>query len=166
MDYGVICPCLRVKDLAASREFYESLGMEVIDEMSVEGLRVVLKSGYFRLALMTFLNENSLNFRGADVFAMHDRASKRLPGLEGEPVRRDPDDENGEGVSWATRDPDGNHIFLDTNPNDLGAANRESRISEILTATERQLEVHGASEDCLQAFRDGVLSKYGPLVVR
>ena len=42
------------------------------DEMSVEGLRVVLKSGYFRLALMTFLNENSLNFRGADVFAVHD----------------------------------------------------------------------------------------------
>ncbi len=29
MDYGLICPCLRVKDLAASTEFYESLGMEV-----------------------------------------------------------------------------------------------------------------------------------------
>ncbi len=161
MDYGVICPCLRVKDLAASRDFYESLGMEVIDEMSVEGLRVVLKSGYFRLALMTFLNENSLNFRGADVFDVHDRVSKRLPGLEGEPIRRGPNDENGEGVSWATRDPDGNHIFLDTNPSDLGAANRDSRIAEILTDTERQLEVHGASEDCLQAFRDSVLSKYG-----
>jgi len=163
VDYAVICPCLRVEDLAASREFYESLGMEVIDEMSVEGLRVVLKSGYFRLALMTFLNENSLNFRGADVIAMRDRASKRLPCLEGEPVRRGPDDKDGEGVSWATRDPDGNHVFLDTNPDDLGAANRESRIAEILTATERQLEVHGASEECLQAFRDGVLSKYGRL---
>ncbi len=159
MDYGVICPCLQVKDLAASTEFYESLGMEVIDEL--EGLRVVLKNGYFRLALMTFLDENSLNFRGADVFAMHDRASKRLPGLEGEPVRRGPDHENGEGASWATRDPDGNHIFLDTNPNDLGAANQESRIAEILADTERQLKVHGASAGCLRAFRDGVLSKYG-----
>ena len=161
MHYGVICPCLRVKDLAASREFYESLGMEVIDE--VEGLRVVLKSGYFRLALMTFLNENSLNFRGANVSAVHDEASKKLPGLEGEPIRRGPDHEHGEGESWATRDPDGNHIFFDTNPRDLGAADREARIAEILAATERQLEVHGASEDCLQAFRDGVLSKYGRL---
>ncbi|MCP5059325.1 MAG: VOC family protein [bacterium] len=161
MDYGVICPCIAVKNLAASRKFYESIGMEVIDEMTVDGLRVVLKSGYFRLALMTFLSENSLNFRGADVFATHNRASERLPGLSGQPVRRRPDDENGEGESWATHDPDGNHIFLDTNPTDLGAADRESRIAEILTATERQLEVHGASEDCLQAFRDGVLSKYG-----
>ena len=159
MNYGLVSPCLRVRDLAASREFYESLGMEVIDE--VEGLRVILKGGYFRLALMTFLNENSLNFRGADVFAVYDEASRRLPGLEGKPQRRGPGHEHGEGESWATRDPDGNHIFFDTNPMDLGASSRESRIAGILADTERQLEVHGASEACLRAFRENVLSKYG-----
>ena len=159
MDYGVITPCLRVKDLAAARAFYEALGMEVIDE--VEGLRVVLKSGYFRLSLMSFLDENSLNFRGADVFAVHEAATKRLPDLSGKPIARGPDHENGEGVSWATRDPDGNHVFFDTNPNDLGESTREGRIAWILEDTARQLEVHGADAACLRAFREHVLEPFG-----
>ena len=160
MEYALICPCVAVKDLAASKKFYEALGMEVIDEMTVEGLRVVLKNGHFRLALMTFLGENSLNFRGADVFAAHDQASKKLPSVTGKPIQRLASHEDGEGESWATRDPDGNHIFFDTNPNDLSDAGRLSRIADILTNTEQQLRVHGASDECLQTFQDEVLARY------
>jgi catechol 2,3-dioxygenase-like lactoylglutathione lyase family enzyme len=157
MDYGVICPCLRVKDLEASKRFYEALGMEVIDE--VAGLRVVLKKGHFRLALMTFLEENSLNFREADVFDVHADASTKLPEVEGQPVRRSAGDKNGEGDSWLTRDPDGNSIFFDTNATERSEAHRQMRIAELLADTQHQLEFYGASAELLQAFRDHVLSK-------
>jgi catechol 2,3-dioxygenase-like lactoylglutathione lyase family enzyme len=159
MHYGVISPCLRVKDLAASRRFYESLGMEVIDELP--GLRVVLKSGHFRLALMTFLEENSLNFRGADVFSLHAAVSKALPGVEGAPWRRTPGHEHGEGEAWLTRDPDGNTIFFDTGFDERGEAYNRQRIAEILADTESELQAFGASAECLQAFRD-LQTNYAP----
>ena len=62
--------CLSVKDLDTSRQFYEALGMAVTEE--VPGKRVILREGHFSLTLMPFLTENLLNFRGADVFAVHD----------------------------------------------------------------------------------------------
>jgi hypothetical protein len=149
-----------VKDLAASRQFYEALGMEVIDELP--DLRVVVKSGYFRLALMTFPEENSLNFRGADdIFSLHAAVSKALPGVEGAPWRRAPDHENGEGESWLTRDPDGNLVFFDMGSDERGEAYNRQRIAEILADTESELQAFGASAECLQAFRD-VLTNYAP----
>lgn len=159
MDYQGVTPCLRVSDLVASTRFYEALGMTVIDEL--EGQRVVLKNGHFRLALMSFLEENCLNFRGADVFAVHEHMLERVPGLEGRPEARGAEHENGEGESWGIRDPDGNVVFFDTNSTERSAGFRESRIAEILHDTSRQLEVYGASEECLRDFRDHVLARYG-----
>ena len=157
MSYGVICTCLRVKDLAASTQFYESLGMTVVNE--VPGLRVVLKCGHFRLALMTFLDENVLNFRGADVFAVHASMTERLGEVFGSPVRRDPGHPNGAGESWITYDPDGNQVFFDTNERERTDDYRMQRIGEILTATEDELLALGASDACIDAFRR-VLTKH------
>jgi hypothetical protein len=97
-----------VKDLEASRRLYEALGMEVFDE--VEGLRVVLKSGHSRLALTTFLEESSLSFRGADVFALHAAVIEAIPQVDGAPQRRPPGHVHGVGESWLTRDPDRDSI--------------------------------------------------------
>jgi hypothetical protein len=57
--------------------------------------------------------------------------------------------------------PDGNSIFFDTNVMERSEAHRQARISELLADTERQLQLYGASEECLHAFRDHVLNRYG-----
>ena len=161
MFYGSPTLCLKVEDLAASRRFYEALGFVPFNEL--DGRRVVLRRGHFTLALMTFLEGNVLNFRGADVATAHKTLKSQLPELEGEPERYVPDQDNeadAAGVSWLTRDPDGNTVFFDTNENEQGAAYKQQEVSQILRNTEQALLDVGASEECLAAFRGGVLRKF------
>ncbi len=154
--------CLRTKDLEASRRFYEALGMEVVDE--VPDVRVILRNGNFSVALMTFLDENLLNFRGTDVFAVYDSLKEKNLDLEGKPERytREQHDAGADGESWSTKDPDGNVIFFDTNRNEQGEAFEQRRLSELLRNTEQELLNIGASAECLQSFRTEILAKYAP----
>lgn len=161
MFYGSPTLCLKVEDLAASRRFYEALGFVPFNE--VDGRRVVLRRGHFTLALMTFLEANLINFRGADVAAAHRALKAQLPELDGEPERYVPDQSNqadAAGMSWLTRDPDGNTVFFDTNENEQGAAYKQKETSQILRNTEQALLDAGASKECLAAFRGEVLRKF------
>ena len=160
MYVGSPSQCLRTKDLEASRRFYEALGMEVVNE--VPGLRVVLRNGNFSVALMNFLDENCLNFRGADVFAVHDYLKEKIADLEGKPERykREQYDADADGECWFTRDPDGNVIFFDTNRNEQGEEFEQRRLTELLRNTEQELLNIGASAECLQAFRAEILAKF------
>lgn len=114
MDFGSPTLCFKATDLARSREFYEALGMEVVED--VPGVRVVLGLGSFRLGLFPFLEEAWLNLRGADVSAVHGALKERSPALEGK-LQRYKKGEHGadaDGECWLTRDPAGNAIFFDT----------------------------------------------------
>ena len=160
MYFGSPSLCLKTKDLEKSKHFYEAIGMEVVDE--VPGLRVVLRNGHFALALMSFLDENLLNFRGADVFAVHSHLKESGLSLAGEPERyaKEQYDADADGECWSTKDPDGNTIFFDTNGNEQGAAFAQRRLAQLFKNTEQELINLGASEACLHSFRTEILAKY------
>lgn len=157
MDIGALTLCLPAKDLDASRRFYEALGMQVVEE--VPGTRVVLQRGHLNLALMPFLDEPWLNFRGADVLALH-AALRDDPGIAGVPERyaRAQNGADADGVCWSLRDPAGNVVFFDTNRNEEGDDARRRRLARLLESTEQELIELGAS-DCLRAFREEVLAR-------
>jgi catechol 2,3-dioxygenase-like lactoylglutathione lyase family enzyme len=152
--------CLKVKDLAASKRFYEALGLRIIEE--IPGTRVVMERGSFNLALMTFLDGNCMNFRGTDVFATHDALRARGLDLLGKPNRYSAQQVNGDadGACWLTFDPDGNAVFFDTNANEAGDAHRRRRVRQILEGAEQDLLDAGASPECLRALRREILDKF------
>jgi tRNA-Thr(GGU) m(6)t(6)A37 methyltransferase TsaA len=121
MFSGTPTLCLKSRNLAESRRFYEALGMTVVEE--VPGVRVVLRRGSFRLALMAFLDENWLNFRGGDVLAVRAHLENHgFPvGAEPERYERGARGADADGVCWSTRDADGNVVFFDTHSRDRGA---------------------------------------------
>jgi len=166
MYYGWPSLCLDVEDLAASTHFYRALGMEIMPEECAEGQRVVLRSGVFRLGLFVGIGGNLLNFRGADVFAVHEELSARLPGLSGEPERYEPNAPyaaEAPGACWSTLDPSGNVIFFDTNRNEEGPSFAADRIAKVLRDTEDELVRLGASEECLATFRSQMLDRFAPV---
>lgn len=163
MDFGWTSLCLPAKDLDRSRRFYEAIGMEVVED--VPGLRVVLRNGPFRLALMTFLTEPLLNWRGGDAFAIHAAVTAALPDAPGEVPRRYRADDldnavDTDGACWSTRDPDGHEILFDTHALETGDTGRTNRIARILRDTEQALERAGASRACLDALRHDVIEPF------
>jgi len=161
MFCGTPTLCLKVNDLAASKRFYEALGFVTLDEY--KDLRVVVRRGHFTIALMTFLDANCLNLRGADVGEVYEKLKPEFPELAGELDRYKAGDYDGAevgGACWLTEDPDGNVIFFDTNENEQGADYTQEQTSQILGNTEQALMDIGADEECLAAFRT-VLEKFG-----
>ena len=152
--------CLQVKDLASARRFYEALGFRLIED--VPGVRVVLERSNLNLALMTFLKGNCLNFRGADVFALHEYLRSEGLELGGKPERYAAKQVSGDadGACWLTFDPDGNAVLFDTNANETTEAGRQRRIRQALESTGQELADLGASAECLSAFRSEILEKF------
>ena len=160
MDGGQLTLCLKVGDLHASRRFYETLGMEAMEENE---MMVVLKNGNSRLALMTFLDRNCLNFRGAKAFPMRDAyLAAGFDSLTGEPEQYDAEqyDASADGTCWSTFDPDGNNVFFDTNTEELSEAGRQRRIANLLNDTAQELRNLGASDACQQALKTEVIDKH------
>ena len=106
--------CLRVVGVRASREFYEKLGFRRVEGVDEEGW-AVMTNGDVRLGLYEKQHMGddamSLNFRGGDVVANAELLSSRGLTIEKGPVQ-------GSRGGWSAwlRDPDGNTIFLDTEP--------------------------------------------------
>ena len=149
--------CLKSKHMDASRRFYEALGFSVVDE--VAGLRIVLERGSFNLALMSFLDEDSLNLRGADAFAIRDHLRQQGISAEGEPERyvKEKYNADADGACWLTRDPDGHSVFFDTNQTEQGPEAMRQRIDRVLRNAEQDLIDAGANAECLEAYRVNVL---------
>ena len=159
---GLVTFCLNVKDLAGMRHFYEALGLKVhIDQPS----SVLLNNGDVDIALMTFLDEPCLNFRGADPFEMHDVMTTEGLQLEGKPeqYKKEKYNADADGRNWITRDPDGNNVFFDTNEGEIGPKGNALALQRVLDATAKQLINVGASDACCKAFRSKVLDVYMPL---
>ena len=145
--------CLRTRDLEAAKRFYLASGLTLISE--IPGKRAILGFGGFRLALMTFLDENLINVRGGDVPAAHARLLTEFPNLEGTPEFYEAAkyDADADGCCWTTRDPDGNMIFFDSNENESGPDAIATRTAEILDGARQELEAIGASAEVVEALR-------------
>jgi catechol 2,3-dioxygenase-like lactoylglutathione lyase family enzyme len=151
---------LKAKDLDASRRFYEALGMNVVIE--VPDKLTVLARGSFTISLMSFLDENLLNFRGEDAFSIHEAVRQAGVTAVGEPERyaKEQYDADADGACWETRDPDGNIVLIDTNENETGAEASRGRLNQALRSAEQDLADAGASAECLAAYRSQILSPF------
>lgn len=122
MDLGEHFPCLNVRDIQRSIEFYQKLDFTVVEDHRADGW-AVLQHNNMALCLYEGIEENLINFRGCDIAAVCEEARAR--GLEFEkPARLHPDG------SWnaTLRDPDGNSIFFNTFPDEREEYLREGRL--------------------------------------
>jgi predicted lactoylglutathione lyase len=113
MDLGEHYPCLNVKSLQQSIEFYLKLDFKIIEDHSSENWAVLQHNNMALCLYQVHIETNLINFRGGDIDAIYKEASAR--GLKFEkPARIHPD-----GSSNATiHDPDGNCIFFNTFPDE------------------------------------------------
>ena len=160
MDVGSANLCLKTKDLAAARKFYEAIGLSVRDERS--GKWIAMGAGAFKITLMAAIDENLINFRGADVYALYEEARRTGYPLEGKPESYEARkyDADADGDCWLTHDLDGNTILFDTNETEIGPTSLSARVSGLLRDTESELASMGASPDLLAAFRREIIEKF------
>jgi catechol 2,3-dioxygenase-like lactoylglutathione lyase family enzyme len=113
MDLGEHYPCLNVKSLRQSIEFYLQLDFRIIEDHSSENWAVLQHNNMALCLYQGHIDKNLINFRGGDIDAIYEEATTR--GLKFEkPVSVHPD-----GSSNATiHDPDGNCIFFNTSPDE------------------------------------------------
>jgi catechol 2,3-dioxygenase-like lactoylglutathione lyase family enzyme len=158
---GLYTLCLATTNLADMRRFYETLGMRVHSD---RGGSVLLSNGNVELALMTFLSEHCLNFRGADPFELHREMTGRGLDLSGRPTtyQKETSQADADGTSWLTRDPDSNVIFFDTNELEVGPAGADLALQRVLDSAAKQLVNVGAPDACQTAFRSRVLDVFMP----
>lgn len=112
MDLGKSSISLAVKDIVASRAFYEKLTFKVIDGNQADGW-LILRSGDTTVGLFQGMFErNMLTFQPKDVRAIQTH-------LKAEGIELIKEAEAGEGPEHITLvDPDGNPILFDQIPED------------------------------------------------
>ena len=149
--------CLPAPDLESSKRFYLASGLTLVSE--VPGKRVILASGNFRLALMSFLDHPLVNIRGGDVESAHRSVLAACPTSDGvvQSYTREEFDADADGICWATHDPGGHEVLFDTCDLETGPQYVEARSKEILEAAADELERLGASELAVSTPREDVL---------
>lgn len=112
MELGQFSLSLTVKDIAASRAFYEKLTFKVIDGNQADGW-LILKSGDTVIGLFQgMFDKNMLTFNPRDVRAI--QAHLKSQGVE---LSHEAEGEEGPTHIMMT-DPDGNPIMFDQHPED------------------------------------------------
>lgn len=151
--------CLKTVDVEGMVRFYGALGMST---RIFANDNAMAWNGDVHLALMTFLNEHSINFRGADPFAVHQSALASGIAFEGKPARykKEKYKADADGGCWLTHDPDGNNVFFDTNANEIGARGRSFFLFKILDAARRQLADVEAPAAAREAFEAQVVDRF------
>ena len=108
MDLGTFSLSLAVKDLAASRAFYEKLGFRVVGGKAEDNW-LILAHDSVRIGLFQGMFEsNILTFDPGDV-----RALQRELKAKGVPLLREADESTEGPAHVVLADPDGNTILLD-----------------------------------------------------
>lgn len=112
MNLGTFSVSLTVKDIAASRAFYEKLTFTVIDGNQADGW-LILQSGEAKIGLFQeMFDKNLLTFNPKDVRAIQAH-------LKSQGITLIKEAEAGEGPEHITLvDPDGNPIMFDQHPED------------------------------------------------
>ena len=108
MDLGMFSVSLTVKDLAASRTFYETLGFEKIGGDEEQNWLILKQEGALIGLFHGMFEENLLTFNPPDV-----RGIQKTLKAAGIKIASEVEEE-GEGPGHAVlQDPDGNTILLD-----------------------------------------------------
>ncbi|MGE3960840.1 MAG: VOC family protein [Dehalococcoidia bacterium] len=120
-DLGTFSLSLTVRDLAASRAFYEHLGFEVIHGVAEEGW-LILQSGEAKIGLFQGMFEkNLITFNPADVRAIqrhleaHGVAVELMHGAgeDGDPAGAGGTTAEEGPAHFMLTDPDGNQLLFD-----------------------------------------------------
>lgn len=107
MELGTFSMSLSVKDMAASRAFYEQLGFSTLD--GDDTTWVILQNGGATIGLFHGLFEgNVLTFNPADV-----RSIQKTLKAAGVPMIAEADESTTGPASMTCLDPDGNAILFD-----------------------------------------------------
>lgn len=120
MDLGNFSQSLAVKDVAASKAFYQKLGFEVFHDQSEQGW-VIMKSptaviglfqGMFEKNIMTFNPGWDANGQNTDNFTDIRDIQKELK-AQGVKILQEVDEKSSGPASFTVIDPDGNPIMID-----------------------------------------------------
>lgn len=120
MDLGNFSQSLAVKDVAASKDFYQKLGFEIFHDQSDHGW-VIMKSptaviglfqGMFEKNIMTFNPGWDANGQNTDNFTDIREIQKKLK-REGIKIAQEVDENSSGPASFVVEDPDGNPIMFD-----------------------------------------------------
>jgi lactoylglutathione lyase len=120
MDLGNFSQSLAVKDVAASKDFYQKLGFEVFHDQSEQGW-VIMKSptaviglfqGMFEKNIMTFNPGWNANGQNTDNFTDIRDIQKELK-AQGVEILQEVDEKSSGPASFTVIDPDGNPIMID-----------------------------------------------------
>ena len=120
MDLGNFSQSLAVKDVAASKDFYQKLGFEIFHDQSDHGW-VIMKSptaviglfqGMFEKNIMTFNPGWDANGQNTDNFTDIREIQKKLK-REGINIAQEVDENTSGPASFIVEDPDGNPIMFD-----------------------------------------------------
>lgn len=120
MDLGNFSQSLAVKDVAASKDFYQKLGFEIFHDQSDHGW-VIMKSptaviglfqGMFEKNIMTFNPGWDANGQNTDNFTDIREIQKKLK-REGIKIAQEVDENSSGPASFIVEDPDGNPIMFD-----------------------------------------------------
>lgn len=120
MHLGNFSQSLTVKDVAASKDFYQKLGFEIFHDQSDHGW-VIMKSptaviglfqGMFEKNIMTFNPGWDANGQNTDNFTDIRDIQKKLK-REGIKIAQDVDENTSGPASFIVEDPDGNPIMFD-----------------------------------------------------
>lgn len=123
LDLGSYYPCLNVKDLAKSMDFYTKLNFRIMEDHREDNCAVLRHNNMVLCLYQGHIDTNLINFRGGDVKEIHKKASSR--GLEfSKPAHIEHDG------SWSAEisDPDGNVIYLNTYPDERETYTRKGRL--------------------------------------
>lgn len=108
MDLGVFSISLNVKDLAASRDFYASLGFEPVGGKLEENWLIV-RNGHAVIGLFQgMFQKNMITFHPQDA-----RAIQKALKAAGVPLIHEADEDGDGPAHLVLEDPDGNPILLD-----------------------------------------------------
>ena len=120
MDLGNFSQSLTVKDVAASKDFYQKLGFEIFHDQSDHGW-VIMKSptaviglfqGMFEKNIMTFNPGWDADGQNKDNFTDIRDIQKKLK-AEGIKIAQEVDENTSGPASFIVEDPDGNPIMFD-----------------------------------------------------
>lgn len=115
-EYGIHSLSLAVKDIEASKSFYEKLGFEALTEFgSIEEKWLIMKRGDYKIGLFQdMFEENIITFNPTDARSIHtDLKEKGIEFLMESPSI----EENSGPCHFCIADPDGNQILFDQHNN-------------------------------------------------